>query len=341
MLSRVGDLPGREREHWRGASAIVMGLFSPPPPPPAPPARSEMMSVVVPGVILACAALCVYNANMGVHAPTARLLAWSRVSSRDVLPRNVFQFVGFAINIVSVAVPGRFDSDVDPVNMTFPWPTLFAPAGFAFAIWGVIYLGELVGMAVLASSRSIAIAAEPASRAWLCANIAQALWCMSFRPWALSRLWLSSACLAATAASLLASQKQLLAMRPALDTTGRDGLLWALLVWPRSLHTGWVTAACLVNVNAWAGKAGVGPANAFATAVLSLIGAIALADVYAAAGLSCAAAAIAWALFAVSKGMPNGKDGLALGQPALDGLATATAFTAACTMCDIVVRNLI
>ena len=58
--------------------------------------------------------------------------------------------------------------------------TLFAPAGFAFAIWGVIYLGETIGMALLLSNAGgVADAVGPASRAWLCANTAQALWCLA------------------------------------------------------------------------------------------------------------------------------------------------------------------
>ena len=124
-----------------------------------------------------------------------------------------------------------------------------------------------------------------------------------------------------------------------MDTTGRNGLLWSLIVWPRSLHAGWVTAACLVNLNAWAGKAALGPARAFTAAVLSLFGAAVLADAYAAAGLGCAATAVAWALFAVSKGTPNGKDAIELGQPALDGFARATGAMAAIVVLAIAVRR--
>ena len=58
----------------------------------------------------------------------------------------MYQIAGFLINLGSVSLPGRFDSDVNPESMVFPWPTLVSPAGFAFAIWGVIYLGELAGL---------------------------------------------------------------------------------------------------------------------------------------------------------------------------------------------------
>ena len=301
-----------------------MGFWpAPPAPPPVAAARFDVVGTGASLCIILCALLCVYNAWRSDSLPSSGL---------------ALHLAGFLVNVVSVAVPGRFDSDVDPKSMNFPWPTLFSPAGFAFAIWGVIYLGETAGLVALARAPpELAAQAAPASRAWLCANVAQALWCAAFRPWALDRLWLSSLCLAATAASLVLSQLRLTADLAAAKD--RAAVLVALVTWPRSLHAGWVTAASLVNLNAWAGMAAVGPARSLAVVVLSLMGAGALADLYAASGLSCAAAAIAWALFAVSKGEPNGKDALALGQHALDGLAIASAATAALAALAVVVRQ--
>ena len=197
--------------------------------------------------------------------------------------------------------------------MDFPWPTLFSPAGFAFAIWGVIYLGELVGVAALVrvEQRDLDLAS---SRAWFCANVSQGLWCASFRPWALQRLWLSSACLAATTTCLHASQQRPISL-------SLSPLQEALIVWPRSLHMGWVSAATLINVNAWAGMAAIGSSNAYTVAVLSLFIAWSLAKYYASVGLPGGATAILWALFAVSRGQPVGADALALGQPCLDAFA--------------------
>jgi hypothetical protein len=299
----------------------MKGLFGSPPPAQAPLPRMDTLGMGASACILAGAALCVYNANRSDSLPTSGLM---------------YQIAGFLVNLGSVSLPGRFDSDVNPATMVFPWPTLVSPAGFAFAIWGVIYLGELVGLVVLASNKDLATDAAPASKAWFFANVAQALWCFSFRPWALSRLWLSSACLAATAASLYASQCLLVSV----DGAERHGeALWAAVAWPRSLHTGWVTAAMLVNLNAWAGKSAIGPSRALAAAVLSLMDAVYLADRYASSGLSCAGVAIAWALFAVSFGKPNGADAVALGQPALDGLAITSGATAMLAVGAIVLRR--
>lgn len=294
-----------------------------PAPLPVPSGHIDVTSVGASAVLLGVA-LCIFHAVKPHKLP-------SRSGSLAL------HSAGMLVNIITVVIPGRFDSDVDdPQDMVFPWPTLLSPAGFAFAIWGVIYLGEVIGIAILLSCRELADRAAPAARSWLSANAAQALWCLSFRPWALDKLWLSSACLIAAAACLYTSQRSL--TTPATDpasssSSWRHGLLWALIVYPRSLHTGWVTAASLVNLNAWAGMEAIGTARSFSVAVLSLFGAAELAARYAAAGLRCAAGAIAWALFGVSRGTPNGRDAIALGQPALDGLKlSAAAMAVLCTL---------
>merc|ERR1740122_936921 len=247
------------------------------------------------------------------------------------------QCLGMLVNVVSVSIPGRFDSEPDILDSP-RWPTLLSPAGFAFAIWGVIYLGEFVGLAALCCNQEGVLVAAPSSRAWLCANIAQSLWCLAFRPWTLSRLWLSAFCLGTTAFCLLCSQRQLVAdVARAPPSRVGFGVL-ALVAWPRSLHLGWVTAATLVNVNAWAGKARVGAPTAAAVFVLSVLGAVALADRYASFGMPTASLAVAWALFAVSKGKAVGRDADALGQPVLDRLALSAAGAAAFVLFLIAVR---
>ena len=46
------------------------------------------------------------------------------------------------LNIAAVGIGGRFDGD-PAVLQAPPWPTLLNPAGWAFAIWGAIYSGEI------------------------------------------------------------------------------------------------------------------------------------------------------------------------------------------------------
>jgi len=51
----------------------------------------------------------------------------------------------WAISLIAVAVPGRYDGlrDTDPVPLTERTANLFVPSGWAFAIWGPIFLGEV------------------------------------------------------------------------------------------------------------------------------------------------------------------------------------------------------
>ena len=94
--------------------------------------------------------------------------------------------LALAINVVAVAIDGRFDSenllDSEGQMTKLPWPTLLSPAGFAFAIWGLIYVGELVGLAVVlrpggadaVGGAAVERAVRASNTAWLAANCAQA-----------------------------------------------------------------------------------------------------------------------------------------------------------------------
>ena len=94
--------------------------------------------------------------------------------------------LALAINVVAVAIDGRFDSenllDSEGQMTMLPWPTLLSPAGFAFAIWGLIYVGELAGLAVVlrtggaddVGGAAIMQVVRASNTAWLAANCAQA-----------------------------------------------------------------------------------------------------------------------------------------------------------------------
>lgn len=273
------------------------------------------MALAAAALLLTLAASCIWFALYGRKSSGS----WRRVYGLAML-----------INLISVSIDGRFDSDADPATMSFPWPTLFAPAGFAFAIWGIIYLGEIVGLVLVLrgddDSTPLTKALRASTDAWLAANVGQALWCAAFRPWALELLWLSTALLATAAGCLVHAQRRLLTAEAAPTwelPKGGGALRRAAIVWPRSLHAGWLLAATLVNLNAYVGRAGYGPSAALATAVASSAIAAVLGSALVAWRLPVAAAALAWAAFAVSVGRPVGGDAAALGAPALAGLATA------------------
>ncbi|GMH57891.1 hypothetical protein TrRE_jg3249, partial [Triparma retinervis] len=121
--------------------------------------------------------------------------------------------------------------------------TLLAPAPWAFAIWGPIYLSELLLMLYITTTSNLPPTLTTAAPYWFLANVSQALWCLSFRrKYVLSHnplSYLSSPIyLSLTSLSLLKVH--------AILTSGPSP--WYLIL-PISLHAGWVSAASLVGLN--------------------------------------------------------------------------------------------
>jgi len=195
-----------------------------------------------------------------------------------------------------VSFPGRLDSDP---KFALQMPTLLAPARWAFMIWTLIFIGEFVGLIYLyiceksKDTKSIA----NGTAAWCAANMAQSLWCCAFRPWAKDKLWLSAALLGTIAACLFPAQ--LKAKR------ARNRTIHLLVVFPRSLHLGWTTAATLVNLNNYFG-ATYGPSVAWTAVMGSIVAAVFIGIFYIRHGLLSATGAVAWALCACSRGRPKG-----------------------------------
>jgi len=104
------------------------------------------------------------------------------------------------------------------------YPSLVTPSGWAFAIWGVIYVWEALSCAVLP---------DDGLRGFVAANAFQLVWALAF---ARDYVGLSFLLLCGITASLFLA----LAEQPA-DTS--------VLVAPLSLHAGWVTVASLLNLN--------------------------------------------------------------------------------------------
>jgi hypothetical protein len=212
--------------------------------------------------------------------PTALILSNQQIQKSPWLARFLW-VAAFLINVITVSIPGRFDgSQVDSKNgkATYPWETLFAPAGYAFAIWAVIYIGELL---VTLHTAAFGNPVSPLRRAapfFVAGNLFQSLWCGAFRPVLRNYLWLPSLLLACAAFSMFNAHIELtLAMREFGESwTGQ--VIWpklglALLRFPIALHTGWLCAATLLNVNGWAAVSHISTGRQIALAFGSSYGA--------------------------------------------------------------------
>jgi hypothetical protein len=208
-----------------------------------------------------------------------------------------------ALNLLSVKWPGRLDSVVTEAGMLSPVAgrTLIAPEGWAFAIWGPIFLGEIVFCALqlfAPEDSKVSVTNVEFVSGWASACVAQTLWCASFRPiFAQSgQLWVSAVFLALTPMCLSRAH--------AVFTVRNDSKREAITYFPFALHFGWTSAAALVNLNAVVAYSGAGANTIAAVGHLSIIPALVLgvfiafrrnAPVY--------AFVLAWALAAVADGM--------------------------------------
>lgn len=158
----------------------------------------------------------------------------------------------FGLNFIAVSRPGRLDGEaaaedgkLSPRNGR----TLVAPAGWAFAIWGPIFLGEFIHVTaqlfVPETSAMVPLLKKMAGP-FIGAQLFQTLWCAAFRPKYKGYLmYISSAFLGATAYSLSKAHT--------IFTKDFDGsysaVTYGIHLLPIALHFGWITAASLVNLN--------------------------------------------------------------------------------------------
>lgn len=174
------------------------------------------------------------------------------------------------------------------------YPSLVTPSGYAFAIWGPIFLLEGASVVWQCTREDKSLA--NASIYWCTGCLLQAGWTVAF---AFDKIALSSiiiVCLAGTIGCTYASTT-------ALRNEGTVPYILGSL--PFAMHTAWLVAASLVNINLTAvkGQAGVKFLDSFAWSTETV------------AGLASAALAVwfndptfalvgAWALIAISKYEP-------------------------------------
>jgi len=220
------------------------------------------------------------GASVAVGLPMLEAALSSSASLTLLKSLNV---AAFATNVVAVSIPGRLDGQQDdemrkgnlnpekpnadnasikkedsPLvenkdeSSSSPYSlnnsrTLVNPSGWAFAIWGPIYLGEaaFVASQFLASDAAASALLPQITAPFVAANLFQSLWCASFRPsydagW---KKYVSVAMLGGTAYSL-----SLVHSAGSAAAALEPSMLSHLLL-PLTMHFGWTSAATLVNLN--------------------------------------------------------------------------------------------
>jgi len=158
--------------------------------------------------------------------------------------------VSYGISIISVSRPGRMDGEVSENGERNPTgdKTLVAPSGWAFAIWGPIFIGELVSVTsafFIEDSNAIVSILRQTSAPFAAAQLFQSLWCAAFRPkYKGASMFINTGLLSATAYSLSKAHAAFVA-QPQLYSN----LQYGIFLLPMSLHFGWTVAASIVSVN--------------------------------------------------------------------------------------------
>lgn len=165
-------------------------------------------------------------------------------SKKDDTTRQIVNVVVFiltiAVNVLSNALPlnGRTAGEISDAL-----PTYFTPAGYAFAVWSLIYL-SLLGF--------IVYQALPSQREnqWLrqigylpaVANLLNAGWLFA---WHYGIYWLSVLIMLGLLASLLLIYIKLQAGVPGVERSWQDVVF---IVFPMTLYFAWINVATVANV---------------------------------------------------------------------------------------------
>lgn len=143
-------------------------------------------------------------------------------------------------------------NDTTQADMSAEYQTLFTPAGYAFSIWGLIYM-LLLGF-VIYQSRSLFVKVRSddfvARSGWwfVLSCMANSLWCY---------LFVSDYILASTFVIffiLFCLFQIIIRNRMELDDEPIAVILF--LWWPFVIYSGWLTVACIANVSVYLSKIG-------------------------------------------------------------------------------------
>jgi len=222
---------------------------------------SSLSKLNAPPVLLSAAGLVDGGESLGLY---------DRMPNSPLLTKLGFVFSLFIVNMLSVAVPGRLDEQAysnESKNKLAPLSptkgtTLVAPAGWAFAIWGLIYSLEIISVIAICLTGGVTVGrgrygynpvldiAGEISIPFFKASAFQALWCAAFRP----RYFFPSSHVLASYVSFLMLSLTSLNLLDCLRLVGRrrkeiSSIQFFSCFFPIGIHAGWTLAASLVNLN--------------------------------------------------------------------------------------------
>jgi hypothetical protein len=157
---------------------------------------------------------------------------------------NIANVVAYILNVAvtyGVGVSGLFPTNAE---LSDKYQTLVTPAGYAFSIWGIIFVSQLIWtiFQLLPAYRSKELVLKGVGYNYVVACLAQILWTVFFSA---ELIPLSLVAMVSILIPLVVIVK---ATSKIDESSGSIGLYW-LLQFPFEIHAGWIMAATLVNMN--------------------------------------------------------------------------------------------
>lgn len=151
---------------------------------------------------------------------------------------NVVAYVANASVVFGSTLVGLPDN----ATLSEKYQTLVTPAGYAFAIWGPIFIAELIWTIgqLLPAYRSSELVTKGVGYYFVAACLAQCAWTVAF---GLEKIVLSLIAMVSILIPLL-----VILIKSSSLQAGSIGLYW-LLKFPFEIHGAWIMAATLVNSN--------------------------------------------------------------------------------------------
>ena len=247
------------------------------------------------------------------HSQGQTTTTTATTNNNKLQPVNYANVVAFVVNLVVTFGSSQFLPD--NAELSAKYQTLVTPAGYAFAIWGIIFTAELVWTVVqaLPSYRSDTLIIKGVGYNFVWACLAQAAWSILFGS---EHITLSLVAMVLILIPLIMAVTQmerlsLLTTTAATTTTSTTTVkdYW-LLKFPIQIHAAWIMAATLVNLNVVLVASNVSATGQATLAMLSLGIVLIVGLFYITKGLWVVPGVLAWAAFAIASELQQPRDSI-------------------------------
>lgn len=220
---------------------------------------------------------------------------------------NVLAYFANAVVTYGVGTLGWFGASTNG-ELSEKYQTLLTPVGWAFSIWGIIFISQLVWAIVqlFADFSTAPLVREGVKWYYLGVCVAQILWTIFFSMEYIGASLLAMLSILVFLLLIVRSQYRAVEL---CDVPRRD--FW-LLQFPFEIHAGWIVVASLLNISVVLVERGMSSSIQYYTALASLIGVVliaaALAVGYASRTNFTIPLVLAWATFGIYFELKNPKE---------------------------------